>query len=152
MVCLIRCKNLAGNYSDHLRHLKTKQCIHLHNPKKYSFLGHKWAPIWSEVFLRCHPGVQTTREFYRYANSHCASWMLHEMSHNGKLPMATVCRYSESLQKVDKSNLPQGQPKQSLKQRFKRVSVFLKSSVKYQNGSGTKYGHTASELLERVHR
>ena len=78
--------------------------------------------------------------------------MLHEVSPNGKLPMATVCRYSENLQKVDKSNLPQGQPKQSLKQRVKRVSVFLKSSVKYQNGSGTKYGHTASELLERVHR
>ena len=50
VVCLMRCKNLVGNYSVHLRHLKTKQCIHLHNPKKYSFLGHKWVPVWSEVF------------------------------------------------------------------------------------------------------
>lgn len=56
------------------------------------------------------------------------------------------------IQKVDKTNLPQGQPKQSLKQLFKKGSVFLKSSVNYQNGSGTKYGHTTSELLERVHR
>ena len=34
-----------------------------------------------------------------HLNSHYASWMLHEVSDNGKLPMATVCRDSESRQK-----------------------------------------------------